>query len=75
MAVLDAIVRAEKTRSERGPTLGVAGNVYGAAAITKLGVATPNYCDLLLPGAHALEIGALAVQPKHYIFKHSRKAR
>ena len=41
----------------------------------EVGVATPNYCDLALPGVHALEIGALTVQPKHYIFKHSRKAR
>ena len=73
--MLDAIVRAEKNRSERGPTLGLAGNVYGASAITRLGVATANYCDLLLLAFHARKTGALGVQTLLQGFTQKKSAR
>ena len=72
---LDAIVRGQENRSPPPQTLGLAGWPCAAAAIRKLGVATPNYCDLRLPKFHALQLGALAVQTRCYIFKHSREAR
>ena len=57
-----AIVRGQENRSPPPQTLGLAGWPCAAAAITKLGVATPDYCDLLLLAILARKTGALAVQ-------------